>query len=117
MGAVRQRLAAPLGEAAGDTGSALAVYPEPLASVARRYGETIVAGHVLLQEANAMERFEARTALLCAAHDLCLQATHEAQAIAMATGSGGPFEMAELIAASIEARTTERNHESGEPRP
>ncbi|TYC61587.1 hypothetical protein ETQ85_02710 [Zoogloea oleivorans] len=99
----RQRLAAPLGGAAGATGAALAGYPEPLAGVARRYGETLVASHVLLQEANAMERCEARTALLCAARDLCRQATQEARTLATATGNGRPLELAERIAAGIEA--------------
>lgn len=99
----RQRLAAPLGEAAGATGSALADYPAPLADVARRYGETLVASYVLLQEADAMDRFEARTALRRSALDLCRQATQEAHTIAMAAGNGRPLELAELIAASIKA--------------
>ena len=98
----RQRLAGPLGEAAGATGAALAGYPEPLAVVARRYGETLVASHVLLQEAHAMERGELRSALGSAARELCLRALQEARTLAMATGNGRPLELAELIAASIE---------------
>ena len=99
----RQRLAAPLGEAAGATGATLAGYPEPLAGTARRYGQYLVSSHVLQQDADDMAPSEARTALQGAALDLCRQATQEARAIAMATGNGRPFELAELIAASLDA--------------
>ena len=101
---VRQRLALPLGEAAGAAGATLAGYPNPLAATARRYGETLVASHVLLQEADAMASFETRITLQYAALDLCRQATQEAQAIATATGNGRPLELAQLIAASIGAK-------------
>lgn len=99
----RQRLAAPLGEAAGAAGAILAGYPGPLVDVARRYGETLVASQVLHQEAGAMERLEARTAMRGAALDLCRQARREAQTLVTATGNGHPLELAELSAASIEA--------------
>ncbi len=105
----RQRLAAPLGEAAGATGATLAGYPEPLAGTARRYGEYLVSSHVLRQEADDMMPSEWRTALHDAALDLCLQATQEAQAIATATGNGRPPELAELIAARIGAKASECN--------
>lgn len=101
----RQRLAAPLGEAAGATGATLVGYPEPLAGAARRYGQYLVSSHVLQQEADAMDISEARTALQDAALDLCRQATQEARAIAAATGNGRPLKLAELIAASLGAKT------------
>ena len=43
-----------------------------------------------------------------AAHDLCRQATQEACTIATATGNGRPLELAERIAASIEAGGSEK---------
>ena len=103
----RQRLAAPLGEAAGATGATLAGYPDPLAGAARRYGEYLVSSHVLHQEADAMDISEARTALQGAALDLCLQATQEARAITTAAGNGRPLELAELIATRIAAKASE----------
>lgn len=102
----RQRLAAPLGEAAGATGATLAGYPEPLAGAARRYGEYLVSSHVLQQEADAMPPSNARTALQDAALDLCRQAKQEARAIAAATGNGRPLELAELIAANLGAKAS-----------
>lgn len=101
---VRQRLAVPLGEAAGAAGAALAGYPDPLAAMARRYGEALAASHVLFQETHAMASLETRIALRCAALDLCRQATQEAQGIATATGNGRPLELARLIAASFGAK-------------
>lgn len=103
---IRQRLAAPLGEAAGAAGATLAGYPEPLAGTARRYGQCLVSSHVLQQEADAMDISEARTALHHAALDLCRQATREARAIATATGNGRPLELAELIAANLGAKAS-----------
>lgn len=105
---IRQKLAAPLGEAAGATGAALACYPDPLADMARRYGEILVASHVLFQEADAMENSEA-LALQNAARDLCNQAVQEAQAIAMATGNRRPLELAELVAASLGVKLAKCN--------
>ncbi|HMM45725.1 MAG TPA: hypothetical protein PKE41_08820 [Candidatus Macondimonas sp.] len=99
----RQRLAVPLGEAAGAAGAILAGYPDPLADVARRYGKALVASQVLLQEADAMDSFETLTALQGAALDLCRQATHHARAIAMATGNARPLELVELSMANIDA--------------
>ncbi len=104
-------LAAPLGEAAGATGAALAGYPESLVFTARRYGECLVSSYVLLQEAEAIGPSQARTALHCAALDLCLQATEEARAIATATGNSRPLELAELIAARIGANASEGSGE------
>lgn len=97
----RQRLAATLGGAAGATGATLAGYPKPLIDVARSYGETLVASHVLWQEAHVMECLDARIALKCAARDLCLQATQEARTIATARGNGRPLELAALITTCI----------------
>lgn len=102
----RQQLAAPLGEAAGATGATLAGYAEPLAGMARRYGEYLVSSHVLQQEADAMPPSKARTALQDAALDLCRQATREARAITAATGNGRPLELAELIAANLGAKAS-----------
>jgi hypothetical protein len=102
----RQRLAAPLGEAAGATGATLAGYPEPLAGTARRYGEYLFSSHVLQQEADAMAPSEACAALQGAALDLCRQARREARAIAAATGNGRPLELAELIAANLGAKAS-----------
>lgn len=99
----RQRLAAPLGEAAGTVGAILAGYPGPLADVARRYGATLVASQVLLQEADVMGRCGARTALHGGALDLCRQATQHAQTIATATGNQRPLELVDLNMANIEA--------------
>lgn len=103
----RQRLAAPLGEAAGAAGAILAGYPEPLADVARRYGATLVASQVLLQESEAMDSSGMRTARQGAALDLCRQATRHARTIATATGNARALELAELSAASIDAVRSE----------
>ena len=108
----RQRLAVPLGEAAGATGATLAGYSDSLAKVARRYGETLVASCVLLQEADVMDDFVARTTVQRSALDLCRQAMQGARTIATATGNGRPLELAELIAARIHARGRPRNHVS-----
>jgi Geranylgeranyl pyrophosphate synthase len=99
----RQRLAAPLGEAAGTVGAILAGYPDPLADVARRYGASLVASQVLMQEADVMDRCGARTALHGGALDLCRQATQHAQTIATATGNQRPLELVDLNMANIEA--------------
>ena len=101
---IRQQLAAPLGEAAGAAGATFAGYPEPLAGTARRYGEYLVSSYVLQQEADDMIPSPGRTALQSAALDLCRQTPREARAIATATGNARPFELAELIAASIDAK-------------
>lgn len=104
----RQRLAAPLGEAAGAAGALLAGLPGPIIEVARQYGETFVASQVLLQEADAMDESGTRTALQGAALDLCRQATQHARAIASATGNKRPIELTELGAARIDAVCSEQ---------
>lgn len=110
-----QRLASPLGGAAGAAGAALAGYPSTLASVAQRYGETLVAGYMLSQEANAMAGFKARTPLQRSALDLCRQAVQDAIALAIDTGNGRPLELAKLIAARIEAMAPAKTQASIQP--
>ena len=58
---------------------------------------------MLLQEADVMDDFEARTTLQRLALDLCHQAMQGARTIATATGNSRPLELAELSAARIKA--------------
>ncbi len=113
----RQQLAAPLGEAAGATGATLAGYPEPLVGTARRYGQYLVSSHVLQREADDMAPSETSAALQGAALDLCRQATQEARAIAMVTGNRRPRQLAELIAANLDAQASAYKPKTGTSTP